>query len=68
MTSDDLTLDDVRKMAADIGMTRLNDAQLQELLRSTRAARARRAALTTGTLTYADEPSHVFSLTGGTSP
>lgn len=65
MANDDLTLDDVREMAADIGMTRLNDAQLHELLRATRAARARRAALATGTLTYADEPSHVFSLSRG---
>ena len=67
MTNDDLTLDDVRKMAADIGMTRLDEKQLQELLRSTRAARARRATLATDTLTYADEPSHLFSLTGGAS-
>ena len=65
MANDDLTLDEVRRMASDIGMTRLTEAQLQELLRSTRAARARRAALATGTLTYADEPSHVFSLTDG---
>ena len=62
MATDDLTVDDVRKMAADIGMTRLDDGQLQQLLRSTRAARARRDALPTSTLTYADEPAHVFSL------
>lgn len=67
MANDDLTLDDVRRMAADIGMTRLTETQLQELLRSTRAARARRTALATSTLAYADEPSHVFSLTGGAS-
>jgi hypothetical protein len=63
MSNDDLTIDDVRKMAADIGMTRLNDGQLQELLRSARMARARRGALPIGTLTLADEPAHVFSLT-----
>jgi hypothetical protein len=62
MTHDDLTVDDVRKMAADIGMTRLDDTQLQELLRSTRAARARRASLETNSLTYADEPAHLFDL------
>jgi len=67
MANEDLTLQDVRKMAADVGMTHLNEEHLQELLRSTRAARARRAALATGALTYADEPSHVFSLTGGAS-
>jgi len=63
MAKDDLTVDAVRKMAADIGMTRLNDRQLQELLRSTKTARARRDSLATGTLTYADEPAHVFNLT-----
>jgi hypothetical protein len=65
MTNDDLTLDDVRKMAADIGMTRLTDAHLQDLLRATHAARARRASLQNHTLTYVDEPSHVFSLNAG---
>ncbi len=68
MANDDLTLDDVRKMAADIGMTRLNDGQLQELLRSTKAARARRDSLATSTLAYADEPAHVFSLATGDRP
>ena len=65
MANDDLTLDDVREMAADIGMTRLNDDQLQELLRSTWTARARRDSLAMSTLTYADEPAHVFSLITG---
>jgi len=65
MTTGNLTEDDVRKMAADIGMTRLTDGHLQELLRATQAARARRASLPTDTLTPADEPAHVFSLTGG---
>ncbi len=68
MANDDLTIDNVRKMAADIGMTRLDEGQLQELLRSTRTARARRDALPTATLTYADEPAHVFSLTAGDQP
>lgn len=65
MTTGNLTVDDVRKMAADIGMTRLTDGQLQELLRATQAARARRASLRTDTLTCADEPAHVFSLMCG---
>ena len=64
MAHDDLTVDEVRKMAADIGMTRLTEGRLQELLRSARTARARRDALPTATLTYADEPAHVFRLTG----
>jgi hypothetical protein len=62
MASDDLTLEDVRRMAADIGLTRLDEGQLQELLRATVTARARRAALPLDTLGFADEPAHVFSL------
>ena len=65
MTNENLSLDDVRKMAADIGLTHLTDAHLQELLRATNAARARRAALHNDTLTYSDEPSHLFSLNTG---
>ncbi len=67
MANENLTIGDVRKMAADIGMTHLTDAHLQELLRATNAARARRAALENHTLTYADESSHVFSLNAGVS-
>lgn len=58
----ELTLDEVREMAADIGLTRCTDEHLEQLLRSTRAARARRAALRTATLEPADEPAHVFRL------
>jgi hypothetical protein len=65
MANDNLTADDVRKMAEDIGLTRLTDAHLQDLLRATLAARARRASLRTDTLNYTDEPSHVFSLNTG---
>ena len=62
MADDSLTLDQMRTMAADIGMTRLNDGHLQQLLRATRAARARRAVLPVATLVPADEPAHVFRL------
>src|SRR5688572_13554688 len=65
MSDDSLTLDEIRRMAAEIGMTRLTDAHLQELLRATRAARARRATLPIGSLTPADEPAHVFHLDAG---
>jgi hypothetical protein len=60
--ADDLTLEEVRVMAAQIGLTRLTDAHLQELLRAIRVARARRAALPIATLRPADEPAHVFRL------
>lgn len=63
---DDLTVDEIRGMAAEIGLTRLSDAHLQELLRATRVARARRAALPVATLGPADEPAHVFRPDGGT--
>ncbi len=62
MADDSLTIDEVRRMAAEIGMTRLTDEHLQELLRATRIARARRAALAVANLGPADEPAHVFRL------
>ena len=62
LVNDDITLDDVRRWAHDIGLTRLTEDHLQQLLRAARIARARRAALPTADLTPADEPAHVFSL------
>ena len=62
MPDDSLTLDEIRRMAAEIGLTRLTEGHLQELLRATRAARARRAALPIASLAPADEPAHVFKL------
>lgn len=62
MAGDSLTLEEVRRMAAEIGMTRFTDEHLQQLLRATRAARARRAALPVATLSPADEPAHVYRL------
>ena len=62
MADDSLTLDEVRRMAAEIGMTRLTGEHLQELLRATRIARERRAALPVASLGPADEPAHVFRL------
>lgn len=62
MANNSLTLDEVRKMAAEIGMTRLADEHLKQLLRATNVARARREALPLGEITPADEPAHVFHL------
>jgi hypothetical protein len=62
MPEDTLTVDEIRSLAAEIGLTRLTDAHLQQLLRATRAARARRAVLPVATLVPADEPAHVFRL------
>lgn len=60
--ADDLTLEEIRRWAHDIGLTRLTDEHLQQLLRATRIARERRAALPTRELTPADEPAHVYGL------
>jgi hypothetical protein len=62
MGEDNLTLEEVRKMAAEIGLTRLTEEHLQQLLRAVQAARARRAALSAAALDPADEPAHVFRL------
>jgi hypothetical protein len=62
MADDNLSLDEIRKMAAEIGLTRLTAEHVQQLLNATRTARARRAALPVSGLTPADEPSHVFRL------
>jgi hypothetical protein len=58
----DITLDDIRIMAADAGLTRLTDEQLKELMRATQAAKQRTRALPTADLTLADEPAHVYTL------
>jgi len=65
MAEDNLTLEEVRKMAAGIGLNHLTDEHLQQLLRATRAARARRTHLPLSSLDPADEPAHVFSLAAG---
>ena len=62
MPDDSLTLEEIRRMAAEIGMTRLTEEQLQQLLRATRTARARRTALPMANLGPADEHAHVFRL------
>jgi hypothetical protein len=58
----EITLDDVRAMAADVGLTLLTDQHLQELLRATKTAQARRAAMPKSDLTPADESAHVYRL------
>ena len=63
MKDDDVTMEDVQKIAAEIGMRRLTQEQSQQFLRAARTARARRASLRTETLGPADEPAHVFRLT-----
>ena len=62
MADDSLTLAEVRRMAAQIGMTRFADEHLQQLLRATKTARARREALPLEKIAPPDEPAHVFRL------
>jgi hypothetical protein len=52
-------------MAVEIGLNRLTEEHLQQLLRATRAARARRTNLPLASLDPADEPAHVFRLESG---
>ena len=58
----EITLETVRAMANDAGLNRLSEEHLQQLLRATRTAQARRTALPTADLTPADEPAHGFRL------
>ena len=67
MADDNLTLDEIRRLAAEIGLTRLTDEHLQQLLRATRIARARRAVLPVAGLAPADEPAHVYRFESGKS-
>jgi hypothetical protein len=60
-----LGLDDIRRMAADIGLTHLTQAHLEELLRATQSSQTRRTKLRLDELVYAYEPAHVFSLDTG---
>ena len=60
--SKELTVDQLRALAADVGLDRLTPEHLEQLTRATNAARARRASLKKETLAPADEPAHVFSV------
>jgi hypothetical protein len=65
MANKGLTLDEVRKRAAQNGLPPLAQDNMQQLLPATNAARARREALPLGQLAPSDEPAHVFRLAGG---
>lgn len=60
MADTDLTLEQVRVLAAQAGLARFTDEQLQQLMRTTNASRARVQRMGLDKLTYADEPAHVF--------
>ncbi|HSC95045.1 MAG TPA: hypothetical protein VLC73_08745 [Burkholderiales bacterium] len=58
--TNEINLEELRRMAAEIGLTRLTDEHLYQLGRATKTAQQRRAALPVATLVPADEPAHVF--------
>ena len=68
MSEDNLTMDEMHRMAAEIGLTRLTDDHLQQLLRATKIARARGKTLPVTGLTPADEPAHVYRFDAGKRP
>ena len=60
--ANELTPDEAKAIAADMGLTRLTNEHLEQFTRAARAARARRASLKSETLEGSDEPAHVFRL------
>lgn len=55
-----LTQEDIRAMAAQVGLDKLSETHLQQLLQVTHDKRAQPAALRVAALTPADEPANVF--------
>ena len=58
--ANELTSDEAKRIAADMGLTRLTDEHLEQFTRAAKAAKARRASLRSETLEGSDEPAHVF--------
>ncbi|MBC7779335.1 MAG: hypothetical protein H7125_04450 [Proteobacteria bacterium] len=54
--------DDIRKLAASLGLARLSEVHLQQLMKAARAAQARRSILQSASLVASDEPAHVYRL------
>jgi len=65
LANDQLTIEEVKRMAEEIGLTHLTEEHLQQLLKATNEARERRGSLPVANLTPADEPAHVYRLIGG---
>ena len=58
----ELTPDEAKAIAADMGLTKLKDEHLEQFRVAAKAAKVRRASLKSETLGPADEPAHVFRL------
>jgi len=52
--------DDIRKMAAKLGLDKLSETHLHQFMKAARVVEARRATLDTASLVPSDEPSHVY--------
>ena len=62
MPDTNLTVDQIRALAADAGLERFTDEHLQQLTRATNASRARAKKLGSERLRYGDEPAHVYRI------
>ena len=60
--ANELTPDEAKAIAADMGLTKLKDEHLEQFRVAAKAAKARRASLRSETLEGSDEPAHVFRL------
>lgn len=54
--------EEARKLAGALGLDKLSEVHLKQLLNASRVAAARRSLLNTDTLSPADEPALVFRL------
>jgi hypothetical protein len=68
MESDNLSIEEVRRLAAAAGLDRFTDEHMQQLTRAANVAHARRKALQFAALGPADEPAHVFRPSAGDQP
>lgn len=64
MEASQISLDEIRKMAAEVGLTRLTEEHLAQLARATAVTFSRRSAMQAITLTPADEPALMLRLSG----
>ena len=60
MPTTNLTVEQIRALAADAGFERFTVEHLQQLTRATNQSRARAQKLGSERLRYADEPAHVY--------
>jgi hypothetical protein len=57
----------IKQMAEEIGLTRLTDEHLEQLMRATATTHGLTSVVAAGTLTPADEPAHAYRVDDGAS-